>query len=305
MHEYFGSHLGAKVVKFVAMTIQEAINHAIVKLESIYSTSEAAAISDWLIGHLTGTKKTDRVSLAKKELSEEQQSLFQAHLQRLLQNEPLQYVLNETWFCGLKFYVDKRVLIPRPETEELVEWIIAHCKFPVDELTIFDIGTGSGCIPISLKRRLGKAEVSACDISSDALEVANLNADNLGVKVNFNQINFLSEPERSKLGGFDIIVSNPPYIPENDRNEMDQNVLAYEPATALFVPDSDPMLFYKAIAEFGKTHLKNDGFIFTEIHKDMGIAVARLFELTGYTVEVKKDMVGNDRMVKAVKNFEF
>src|SRR3982750_3247899 len=145
------------------MTIQEAGKYSIDQLRNIYEEGEAASISDWLMESLSGIRKTDRISNRKQLLSPEQTSQLDIYLQRLLAQEPIQYVLNESWFCGLKFYVDENVLIPRPETEELVEWIITNCRFPIGTLSILDIGTGSGAIPIALKRRLGKAGVWGID----------------------------------------------------------------------------------------------------------------------------------------------
>lgn len=281
------------------MTIKDATIYSTGQLGILYDSGEASTMSDWLIDHLTGSKKTDRISQSKKELSPEQEELLAAYIQRLMEYEPIQYVLNEAWFCGLRFYVDKHVLIPRPETEELVEWIITGCKFPINELSILEIGSGSGCIPISLKRRLGKAEVWSCDISRDALQVAEKNAKNLGAEVNFLQMDFLDQSQTEKLPAFDIIVSNPPYITWRERYGMRANVLEYEPAKALFVPDNDPLVFYKAIADFGKSHLKTNGFIYTEINESLGNLTKRLFEENGFKVELKKDISGKDRMIRA------
>jgi release factor glutamine methyltransferase len=278
------------------MTIQEAIRYSRDQLKKIYEEGEAAAISDWLTGHLAGAKKTKQ-----QLLTTEQASLLEIYIQRLLTHEPIQYVLNEAWFCGLKFYVDRNVLIPRPETEELVEWIITNCRFPVDKLSIFDIGSGSGCIPISLKRRIGKAEVWSCDISPEALDVAKRNAATLGAGVNFIEIDFLSREDRDKLPSFDIIVSNPPYVPQKDKAQMQPNVLQYEPHTALFVPDNDLLLFYKAMADFGEKHLNRNGNIYAELHESTGSAAELLFQSKGYTTEIKKDMQGKERMLRAVK----
>ena len=280
------------------MTIQEASRHIAKQLSKIYTETEAEYISEWVIEKLTGAKKTDRISNKEKLLDTEQASQLQQWVNRLLQHEPVQYVLNEAWFCGLKFYVDKNVLIPRPETEELVEWVISDCKFPIGALSILDIGSGSGCIPIALKRRLGKAEVWSCDISDGALQVARQNATTLGVDVNFFELDFLKEKEREKLSAFDIIISNPPYIPEKDKEEMHPNVLEYEPATALFVPDNDALLFSKAIASFGKNHLNKNGIIYTEIHESLGDATTDMFQSNGYKTEIKKDMQGKERMIK-------
>jgi release factor glutamine methyltransferase len=286
------------------MTISEAVRFSTDKLKEIYDEGETEAIVDWVMEYLLKEKRTSRTVIpiatgTKKELTPEQVIQLDTILSRLLTHEPLQYVLNEAWFCGLKFYVDKNVLIPRPETEELVEWIITHCKFPIDTLRILDIGTGSGCIPVTLKRRLGRADVSSCDVSSDALEVARQNSKTMNVDINLIQLDFLSKEERSKLPSYDIIVSNPPYVPEKDKLQMQPNVLNYEPAKALFVPDNDPLVFYKAIADFGKDHLLKSGVIYVEIHKDLGAAVVQLFESNGYGTELKKDMQGNERMVRA------
>ncbi|HTD93559.1 MAG TPA: HemK/PrmC family methyltransferase, partial [Chitinophagaceae bacterium] len=207
--------------------------------------------------------------------------------------------LNESWFCGFRFYVDENVLIPRPETEELVEWIITDCRFPIAELSILDIGSGSGCIPISLKRRLGKANVTGCDKSPAALGVARRNAESLGVQVGFSELDFLSPQDRAVLPSCDIIVSNPPYIPEKDRENMPVNVKDHEPAMALFVPSGDPLVFYKAISAFGKEHLQKNGKIYVEINESLGKEVIALFELLGYKTQLKQDMQGKDRMVKA------
>jgi len=229
------------------MTIQEAGKYSADQLSSIYEEGEASTISDWLMENLAGIKKTDRISQHKQLLLPDQLTKLDAHIKRLLTHEPIQYVLNEAWFCGLKFYVDKNVLIPRPETEELVEWIITNCKFPIGELKIMDIGTGSGAISIALKRRLGKSEVWSCDISEAAIEVAQRNADTLGADIRLTQLDFLDPLQWNIFPSFDIIVSNPPYVPEKDKEQMQPNVLQYEPATALFVPDNDPLVFIEPL----------------------------------------------------------
>lgn len=283
------------------MTIQEASRYVTNQLSDNYVLSEAENISDWVIEHLTGTKKAERVNSREKRIGETELNQLQDYLIRLKSNEPVQYVLNEAWFCGLKLYVDKHVLIPRPETEELVEWIISDCKFPIDTLSILDIGSGSGCIALALKKRLGKASVWSCDISPDALEIARKNARLLGIDVNFIELDFLDKDQSSHLPVFDIIVSNPPYVPEKDKATMHPNVLNHEPATALFVPDNDPLVFYSVIAEFGKTHLGNHGLIYAEIHESLGESNRDLFTLNGYKTEIKKDMQGKERMIKAFR----
>lgn len=289
---------------FAAMTFAEATKHSTEELKTIYADREAANIANWVIEHITETKKTDRIIHKEKKLSGEQLTQLNNYLQRLMHHEPVQYVLNEAWFYGLKYYVDKNVLIPRPETEELIEWVISDCKFPIEVLYILDIGTGSGCIPISLKRKLRRAQIWSCDISEAALQVAKKNATTIGADVNFLHLDFLDRAQRNQLPSFNIIISNPPYIPEKDKEEMQRNVVKYEPATALFVPDNDPLIFYKAIADFGKEKLIPGGMIYLEIHEDLGEAVCKLFQTAGYYTEIKKDMQGKERMVKAVLSLE-
>jgi release factor glutamine methyltransferase len=286
------------------MTIQEATYFILNKLRTIYPEGEASQITDWVMERLTGSGKAERMLYKNSDITGKEESQLEQFTERLIQHEPVQYVLNEVWFCGLKFYVDKNVLIPRPETEELVEWVISlpiaiGGKFPVDTLSILDIGTGSGCIPIALKRKLRKAEVWSCDVSEAALQVAKKNAEALGVDVNFFQLDFLNKEKREQLPLFDIIISNPPYVPEKDKQQMRPNVLNHEPHIALFVPDNDALIFYQAIAAFGKDHLNPGGVIYTEIHEDLSEDISSLFKSNGYNTELKKDMQGKERMVKA------
>lgn len=281
------------------MTVQEATYFVLNQLRSINGEAEASQITDWVMENITGSKKTERMLYKNEALSSDEETKLKQDVERLLQYEPVQYVLNESWFFGLRFYVDNRVLIPRPETEELVEWIISDCKFPVDELKILDIGSGCGCIPIAIKRRIRRSEVWSCDISNDALQVAKKNSTTLSAEVNFVQLDFLDKKNWEQLPSVDVIVSNPPYIPEENKADMQPNVLKYEPFTALFVPDNDPLIFYTAIADFGKEKLNTDGAIYLEIHEDLGEETTSLFRSKGYTTELKKDMQGKDRMLKA------
>ncbi len=283
------------------MTILETLQYSNKQLESIYEAGEAAAMSRWLLESLGGIRYQDIIKHPGRQVPDTVVEQIRQRLPRLLAHEPLQYVLEEAWFCGLKFHVDKRVLIPRPETEELVEWIISDYRFPAQECTIADIGTGSGCIPIALKRRLGKAQASGFDISAEALQVARQNALQLGVDVRFEQLDFLRENDRKRLGTFDILVSNPPYIPYYDKATMAANVTAFEPGIALFVPDEDPLIFYAAMAGFGKTHLDPGGAIYLELYEHLAQAIASLFAREGYSTELKKDMQGKERMLRARK----
>src|SRR4030095_9566086 len=282
------------------MTIQEGTFLLLNSLRSIYSREEADTIADWTMEHLTGSKKSERMIYKNEKITTGEESQLHQYIDRLMSNEPVQYVLNEAWFCGLKLYVDKSVLIPRPETEELVEWVIDGCRFPIDKLSILDIGSGSGCIAIALKSRLGKAEVWSCDVSEDALRVAKKNAASLGLDVNFFQLDFLNEELRNTLPVFDIIVSNPPYVSLAESKGMRPNVLNFEPSAALFVPDDDPLVFYKAITDFGLTHLTPNGYIFVESNEAFGKQVAELFHLKGFSSVIKQDMQGKNRMIKAV-----
>ena len=281
------------------MTVQEASYLLINKLKSIYDENESRTIAEMVMENTTGSPRVERMKNKNLILTEKEENKLNNYIERLLKNEPIQYILNEAWFGGFKFFVDENVLIPRPETDELVEWVVTDCRFPISELSILDIGTGSGCIPVTLKRRLRKANVYTCDISEAALLVAKKNAAIMNVDIQFFCLDILQTTNWPLLPVVDIIISNPPYIPIKDKATIEANVLAYEPHTALFVQDNDPLLFYKAIAVFGKTHLKPSGTIYCEIHESMGDAVAKLFNANGYQCLLKQDMQGKTRMVKA------
>ena len=295
------------------MKLFEAEQYVKEQLKGIYQEQEAINITDLAIEHVTGLLKTQRVSKKQTELSESQFSQLQKDLQRLKSNEPIQYVMNKSWFYGMELYVDKNVLIPRPETEEMVEWIINDMKasgkdvfirrsMEADETTqlkILDVGTGSGCIALALKKAMPKAEVWGCDVSEEALNVARRNGSTLNIRVDFQGVNFLDEAQQKHLPTVDIIVSNPPYVPLKDKEQMQPNVVAHEPHTALFVPDNDPLVFYRALAEFGKKRLYESGTIYMEIHEGLANEVVTVFNKQGYSnIELKKDMQGKDRMVK-------
>jgi release factor glutamine methyltransferase len=225
------------------------------------------------------------------------------YLHELLEHKPVQYVLNEAWFYKMKFFVDENVLIPRPETEELVEWVISDFKKEKDSKpkNIIDIGTGSGCIPIALKKELPDSKITAIDVSEKALSVANKNAAELHSAIEFFKIDFLKENEWQTLSQYDTIVSNPPYIPIDEKKILAKNVTEFEPQIALFVENNDPFIFYKKIVEFSKTHLNPGGKIYVEIHEEYARQVKKIFENTGLLSEIKKDIYGKERMVKAMK----
>jgi release factor glutamine methyltransferase len=298
------------------MIIHEARQQLLFQLHTIYDNREAASIADLVMENITGWKKIDRIINKNVPLSLPQKELLKKYTGELLMHKPIQYVLHEAWFCGMKFFVDENVLIPRPETEELVEWIVEELKNKAQEtrntalqniphltsgiLDVFEIGCGSACIPISLKKKISSANIFSCDVSEDALSVAKKNAVINNVDVHFFQLDFLAENERNKLQQFDIIVSNPPYIPLHDKQTMHANVLNFEPHIALFVDDNNPLIFYNAIADFAINKLKIDGYVFAEIHESLAANVKELFLNKGFeNVVIKKDMQGKDRMLKA------
>ncbi len=280
------------------MTIREAQLNLTNQLKEIYDERESEAISDWVMESLTGLRKIDRI-IGKNEVldSETEASLSRVTIE-LLQHKPVQYIFNQAWFMGMKLYVNESVLIPRPETEELVEWALAETRDQFSNAKILDVGTGSGCIPIALKKELPGAKVYGCDISKGALEVAKRNAELQVADIHLILADFLNENERSQLPVLDIIISNPPYIAFKEKSSIDKHVIEYEPHDALFVPTNNSMVFYQALASFGKQHLAENGIMFLEIHSEKGDIARELFEKEGYEVELKKDLNGNQRMIK-------
>ncbi len=280
------------------------------KLESLYDASEAAAIAHFFLEYVTGLSKADRLIQKDKLFTERQQQQYNSRSKELIKGKPIQYITNSAWFMGREFIVNEAVLIPRPETEELVQWVVDDNKDKEEKLRVLDIGSGSGCIGLSLARLLNNPIISCIDISKEAIEVLKTNiewvispeekkkgADNITVKT----FDFLNETVRNKnLGRYDVVVSNPPYIPQKDKAGMHTNVKNYEPALALFVPDDNALLFYKAIATFGKEHLREQGQVYCELDAGHAEECKALFETEGYqNVEIRKDMHGNWRMLKA------
>lgn len=277
-------------MKAIAKQISEEIS-------SHYSTGEVAAITRTIATELLGIPQSTVFLKDDVTLTKEQATLLDNAISRLAQHEPIQYILGYSDFCGLRFAVTPATLIPRPETSELVEWITADTT---GDVRILDIGTGSGCIAISLASRLKGAIVTAWDISSEALAVAQRNNRNNGTGVTFSRVDILNyTPQGEK---FDIIVSNPPYIKELEKAEMEPNVLDWEPHTALFVPDNDPLLFYRTIATKGLSMLTPGGRLYFEINRAHGEETAAMLRTLGYTdIELRKDIAGNDRMIKATR----
>jgi len=213
--------------------------------------------------------------------------------------KPLQYILEKTWFYGNEYKVTPDVLIPRPETEELVKWVIDDFTNRRQTFTLLDIGTGSGCIPVSLKKQLPHGKISALDISEKALEVASNNAKFNNVDVNFIRMDILDNKKWQDLPEIDVIVSNPPYVRNSEKDGMHTNVIDYEPHLALFVSNDDPLVFYNAIADFALLKLKENGHLYFEINESFALQTKAMLENKGFNnCEIRKDMQGKDRMIK-------
>lgn len=261
-----------------------------------YDASELETVKRALCTEMLGVSALSYYTKETLPPDEARDSLLGAALQRLEKGEPLQYVIGCAPFCGLDFHVDERVLIPRPETAELVEWVAEDARAGG---CLLDIGTGSGCIAISLAHRLDGWKVQGWDISEDALEVAAENSRKNGADVEFRKADILNSPVAECC--FDVIVSNPPYVLESEKGQMEDTVLDYEPHTALFVPDTDPLLFYRAIAEFGHRALNKNGRLYFEINPLKAVEMEEMLNAEGYhNIELRKDIFGKLRMIKAI-----
>lgn len=282
------------------MTYQSIIQ----RLTPIYGIGEARAITRLVLDECFGLSLTD-ITLGKvTELSTNDCQELEKIIVRLENNEPVQYILGYQDFCGHRFSVGPGVLIPRPETELLIHNVIqgmTHDAGKAGNSRILDIGTGSGCIAIAIALECQEATVEAWDISDDALRIARKNADSLGARVNFRRVDILSEqtfPAEIGKESLDVIVSNPPYICNSEAAEMQRNVLDYEPDTALFVPDDDPLLFYRAIAVFGRRTLRDGGRIFFEINRAYGNEVCNMLNDLCYSnIQLLNDQFDNPRIV--------
>lgn len=267
-------------------------------LEPLYGNGEARAVTDYVLDVCFGLSKADILCGAVEEMTAEKTVELNKIFNRLTKGEPVQYVLGRAEFCGRWFNVRPGVLIPRPETEELCAWITADSKASASP-EVLDIGTGSGCIAITLQLDMPESKVTAWDISADALDVARENAQQLGANVNFVKLDALNaKPE----GEWDVIVSNPPYICEKEKKDMAVNVLEHEPHTALFVPDADPLLFYRAITRLAVQTLSKGGRLYFEINPIYADDTCHMMRAEGMTaVELRSDMYGKQRMAKGVK----
>ena len=276
------------------------VYHEIKKtLAGHYPDAEASALTKMLLVEGLGFSTLELFGGKDKKVLKKDLDLLHEMSKRLLNDEPIQYIIGKETFCGMTFEVNDRVLIPRPETQDLVDWITdeSHGK---RSLRILDMGTGSGCIAISLAKRLPQAQVEAWDISEGALETAERNALRNEVKVSFHKKDILSASVEGEQ--WDIMVSNPPYIAEREKADMEANVLDWEPSNALFVPDDDPLLFYRSIARLGINGLTEGGKLYFEINRAYGKETVEMLQSLGYQdVILRKDRYGNDRMIKATR----
>ncbi|OJJ22983.1 protein-(glutamine-N5) methyltransferase, release factor-specific [marine bacterium AO1-C] len=272
------------------------------QLQNLYTPEETQTIAFWLLEHFLKLSRTSVLINQLVEISQDQQQTLNSALDRLKNHEPIQYIVGYTEFYGLTFRVRPGVLIPRPETEELVDWIVQD--YQNKSINGLDIGTGSGCIAVSLAKSLPQAQVQALDVSSEALQIAQENAIDNKAAVKFIQDDILN-PENLHQAisdhSLDIIVSNPPYVTPAEKSQMHANVLEFEPDLALFIPQEQPLLFYKAIAQLGTQKLKTGGTLYFEINEQFGAETKEmLLKLNFQDIVIRKDGFGKDRMVKAV-----
>ena len=269
------------------------------QLKEIYIENEIDSLFFIALEYVTSISKIEYILQKEEEISEEKLIELKFILEELTKNKPIQYITKNAYFYGLNFYVNEKVLIPRQETNELVDWVlmsVTHSK----PIKILDIGTGSGCIAITLKKNLPLSEVFAIDISNEAIQIAQKNANDNEVEINFLQKNILEINDLKS--NFDIIISNPPYVRELEKLEMAPNVLDNEPHLALFVPDNNPLLFYEKITEIALKNLTEDGMLFFEINQYLSEETKKMIENKGFkNVTLRKDLQENYRMILAKK----
>ena len=269
------------------------------QLKEIYIEKEIDSLFFIALEYVTSISKIEYILQKEEEISEEKLIELKFILEELTKNKPIQYITKNAYFYGLNFYVNEKVLIPRQETNELVDWVlmsVTHSK----PIKILDIGTGSGCIAITLKKNLPLSEVFAIDISNEAIQIAQKNANDNEVEINFLQKNILEINDLKN--NFDIIISNPPYVRELEKLEMAPNVLDNEPHLALFVPDNNPLLFYEKITEIALKNLTEDGMLFFEINQYLSEETKKMIENKGFkNVTLRKDLQENYRMILAKK----
>ncbi len=286
------------------MTFEAAEQSLATALDGLYENREAATIAGMVMELITGKSKMDRWLQKNELLSIEDLKRLEKYSKELLTCKPVQYVLGEAWFAGLCLTVNEHTLIPRPETEELVNlcasWAASN-KIQDAPFQILEVGTGSGCIAIALQQKMPAAIITAIDISAEAIEVATINAAKYNAPIQFKTLDFLDEANWPEMGNYDIIISNPPYIADIEKESMAGHVLDFEPHTALFVTNNNPLIFYSALANFGNKYLNKNGALFVEINQALGLQTQDVFEQKNYTTLLKKDLFENDRMIVATK----
>jgi release factor glutamine methyltransferase len=272
---------------FVEMELKALYRKYLQELQLIYDLNEASVITSMIFESIAGIPKTVLIKDPAMILSEDKVNMLDDALEKLLIHTPVQYVTGEAWFYNMKFKVSPAVLIPRPETAEMVNEV-THYLGSREMTSLIDIGTGSGCIAISIKKKLPQTDVTALDVSTEAIVIAEQNASKNNVELNFQQLDFLNESNWTSLGRYDVIVSNPPYIPIMKKISWKKNVVDFEPAIALFAPAGQPLVFFEKIALFGKRHLNEKGKVFMEVHEDLAKDVVALFTGKGYKAMIKK-----------------
>ena len=279
------------------MTYREAEQRLASDLQIIYSNRESGQLASWVMEKITGLQRVDRLLQKNQPLSSDQEDYWEHIRARMLQYEPIQYVLNEAPFMGLLLEVNRHTLIPRPETEELVSWVLDD--HPEKNLRVLDAGTGSGCIALALKKQQPSWEITAGDSSLEALQVAAKNAARYQLHLHFAEMDMLNPQDPGWGGKYQVIVSNPPYIPSKDEASIATHVKAFEPTAALFVPNENPLLFYKALVAAAPLHLEKGGWLYVEINDSLGDATLQLFQNAEWQAELRKDLQGNYRMIRA------
>lgn len=280
------------------MNAKEAFGKLRETLQAIYEPAESANIADWVVEAVTGRRQLDLRHTEDSSMSAAQELLLQKYTGELLQHRPVQYVLGESYFYDMKLHVDERVLIPRPETEELVHWALSFLRaYGQPAPLVADLGTGSGCVALALKKHCPAAGVSAVDLSAGALSVAQANAAALGLDVAWLQADILHPQGLEELPVQDLVISNPPYITLPEQKDIQPHVLAFEPHQALFVTDGDPLQFYKAIGRIALAKLRPGGGLFLELHRDFAAQTRDWYVAGGWHTELRKDMQGEDRML--------
>lgn len=283
--------------------VQDIVQYFRNELSSLYEKEEIEKFVQYCFEDFVGYSKNVLLFEPEKTVNESDLLKFHFAVKDLKRGRPIQYILGKTSFYGMDFFVSPAVLIPRPETEELVGLVIAESSRHTESFSIVDIGTGSGCIAVTLKKKISRAHVYALDLSEEALAIAKQNAAQHNCEIKFLNFDMLDRTNWKNLPACSILVSNPPYIKASEAGSMHVNVKEYEPHLALFVPDEDPLVFYKAIAEAGMEKLKAGGKVFVEINEALGLEVCILFQKSGYTdVQLKQDLQGKDRFVVAVKS---